>query len=488
MISALALASTLGVLGAGCSGGGDSAPDKAGGSAAPLELRLAAAYSADQPDAHFATEFAARVAKLSGGRLRVRVIFDAEGDKAADVEARIARRVRDGGYDLGWIGARAWDELGVTSFQALQTPFLITNYALFLKIVAGPIAREMLAGLDSRGIVGLVLIPGLLRHPFGLRHPLLSPADFAGARIRVNPSRTTDTIVEALGATPVHVGNADRDAQAQRLDGGETSLPMLPSGSIGSANVVLFPKALTLFAGRRAFQRLTGEQRAVLRRAAAATLAGATAFPVRESIRFESELVREWCDSPGRTGYVALASPDELAALVRAEQPVVRMLEQDDATRGFVADIRRLAATLPKAPPITAPASCLESARRGDGSATNRSSTFLDGTYRWVLTAALARAAGRTPGNDLPEVRTVVLRHGTWKTAASDDERGTFRVAGNRITFDWPSMPATNAFTFTRDADGTLHLKPVLPMDPGDQFVWSAAPWRRIGPPTDTNH
>jgi len=482
----VALAALLAVLAAGCGGGG-SASDKAGGSDAPLELRLAAAYTADQPDAHFTREFAARVRKLSGGRLRVRVIFDAEG-APADVEPRIARRVRDGGYDLGWIGARAWDELGVKSFQALQTPFLITNYALLDEVMTSTVAREMLDGLAGQHVVGLALIPGLLRHPYGLSRPLLSPADFSGARIRVNESRASDAVIRALGATPVHAGNAGLDYQALRLDGDEASFARMPTGAVGSANVVLFPKTLTLFAGQRAFGRLTKEQRGILRRAAAQTLAGAVNYPVAQSIRFESELVRQWCASPARTGVAALATPDQLAALRRAAQPVVESLQRDETTRTFITRIRELARALPPAPPITAPTSCLVSPKSAQRSAaTTRPSVNLDGTYRWVLTAALARAAGQTPGNELPEVKTVVLRNGTWTFAGPSPDKGTFRVVGDRIDFTRPRLPVVDSFTFTRDPDGTLHLKPVLPMDPGDQFVWSAASWRRIGPPVELN-
>jgi len=487
--SALALASTLALLAAGCSGGGSrDAADKAGGSSAPLELRLAAAFgSADQPEARYAREFATRVGKLSDGRLRVRVIFGAEGAKSPNVETLIARRVRDGSYDLGWIGARAWDELGVTSFQALQTPFLVTNYALLDKVVSGPIAREMLAGLDGHGVVGLALIPGLLRHPFGLRRPLLSPRDFAGARIRVIPSRATDALFRALGATPVHAGSAGLDVRALKIGDGEASFANLPTGAIASANIVLFAKALTIFAGERAFARLTSEQRDILRRAAAATLAGAASYPVRQSIRFEGELVGQWCRLRGRTGYTALATPAELAALARAAQPVVESLQRDAETRHFIAEIRRLSAELPPAPPITAPASCLSSPRNARSSAVSRPPGFLDGTYRWVLTAASARASGQTPGPDLPLVGTAVLRGGTWAFAGEDHDGGTFRAKGDRLVFDWPRIAGRLTFTFRRDRDGTLHLKPVLPMDPGDQFVWSGAPWRRIGPPIDLN-
>jgi hypothetical protein len=48
----------------------------------------------------------------------------------------------------------------------------------------------------------------------------------------------------------------------------------------------------------------------------------------------------------------------------------------------------------------------------------------------------------------------------------------------------WPRVASVLNFTFTRDHDGTLHLKPILPMDFGDQFVWAYRPWRRVGPPS----
>ena len=65
----------------------------------------------------------------------------------------------------------------------------------------------MLAGLKRDDVVGLALVPELLRHPVGLERPLLSPADFAGARIVDFPSRASDSLLRALGATPVHLSN-----------------------------------------------------------------------------------------------------------------------------------------------------------------------------------------------------------------------------------------------------------------------------------------
>jgi hypothetical protein len=65
----------------------------------------------------------------------------------------------------------------------------------------------------------------------------------------------------------------------------------------------------------------------------------------------------------------------------------------------------------------------------------------------------------------------------------SGGDSGTFKVAGDRIAFDWPAVGYTNTFTFRRGADGTLYLTPVLPMDVGDRVVWSSSPWTRVGPP-----
>jgi hypothetical protein len=82
-------------------------------------------------------------------------------------------------------------------------------------------------------------------------------------------------------------------------------------------------------------------------------------------------------------------------------------------------------------------------------------------------------------------INTAVLRHGTWRFSGPDHDNGTFTIHGDRLRFDWPRIPSVLVFRYTRDADGTIHLHPVLPMDRGDQFVWSARPWKRLGPPTD---
>jgi hypothetical protein len=68
--------------------------------------------------------------------------------------------------------------------------------------------------------------------------------------------------------------------------------------------------------------------------------------------------------------------------------------------------------------------------------------------------------------------------------AGPDHDHGTFTIRGDRVRLVWPRIPSVNVFRFRRDADGTIHWTPVLPMDRGDQFVWGYKPWERIGPPS----
>ena len=253
-----------------------------------------------------------------------------------------------------------------------------------------------------------------------------------------------------------------------RIDGEELSLVNAPIGGIVTANVTLFPKTLTLVAGRRAFASLSDEQRAVLRAAARRTLRHNTGFKVRQALVFEGILARNYCRRPGR---IALATDSELAALGACGAPGLRR------ARARPGDARRdpphpraegiAAGTRPR-PRI--PASCL--ARRRPAAATAHGDPgVLNGTYHWLL-----RDGGRTT------VFTAVLRDGRFLfPGVQPPEEGTYTVAGNRLALTAGSD--VTEFTFSRDADGTLHLTPVGRMEPGDRHVLSDAPWRRVGPP-----
>jgi len=470
-----------------CDTGGDGGADKAGASEAPKLLRLAVADDSEQPDAPFARYFARRVSALSDGSVRVRVAWDAAGQSSPGYELGIAQRVHDGDFELGWMGSRAWDRMGITSFQALQAPFLVTDYGLLGRIATGMPAERMLAGLDGHGFVGLGIVPEHLRYAFGVRGPLASVDDFAGARIRVRPSEASDALMRALGAKPVHISGDDvAGAVADgKIDGAEASLGT-NSRDEGenqlTVNLPLFPKTLTVFAGGDAYDQLDEDQREAIRKAARETAAYAAAHPPSERA-----LMREFCGAAGGVSAVA-ATRDDLDALERAAQPVYTQLEQDPDTKALIAQIRTLKASSPGHPVSVPPAACTQTAPAANGG--KRSPSVVNGTYHWRVTEdgahVAARAVGASPNaddEDIGGIGKMMLRDGKWLMGEDDPEKysGTYEIAGDRLVFDWQGDVLV--FEFARDADGTIQLEPLPPMNPGDAVVWAGGPWQRVGPP-----
>jgi len=473
-VSVLGAALGLGLL-AGCGGGRQvGAADKAGGVSTPHVLRLASAWLDYRPDAPTVRYFAAQVGALSGGKLRVDVTFAAAGTTAADVEPRVVRMVRNGQFDLGWVGARAWDELGVNSFQALQAPFLITTDAVLDKVVTSRLAGEMLAGVEREGVIGVALIPDLLRHPVGIKRPLTSLADFHGARVEDVPSKATDALLRALGAIPVHLSDTAEDsAIAQgRIDGQELELILAPGERIATGNIVFFPRVDTLFANRAAFAALSNSQRRVLRTAATRTLRYELA--TRPSDRAAAA---RFCAGGGR---VVLASTAEVTALQRAARPVYALLERDAQTRRLIAEIRVLKRSVSSTP---GPSACGTLPTVPVANATLEAK--LNGTYRWVITLADVFAKTHKPPSNsntsYPQVSTLVLKDGKWFDDGGDG--GTYTVAGHRLALEYTTANGLLIFTFTVERDGSLKVAPVPPMDSGDAFIWTTKPWRRLGPP-----
>jgi TRAP-type C4-dicarboxylate transport system substrate-binding protein len=475
----VALVIVAGLL-AGC---GSGAVDKAGGSRTPVVLRLADSNNSDQPDTGALEYFAAQVAKRSAGALRIRITYMAAGSATPYVEERTITAVRGGRFDLGWIGARAWDEVGVTSFRALQAPFLITGKRLLDRVVSSPLANEMLDSLEKQDVVGVALVPDYLRHPAGMGRPLVSPADFHGARVRIQPSRVSAALIKALGAAPAEISNSEIGYAIgqKQIDGQEVAMLSNPGGSVLAGNVVFFAKAMTLFANHDSYDRLTEEQQRILRGAAAATVRHAVLrYPT------DAEIAQHFCFDRRR---IVFATASDLATLRREAQPVYRMLEADAETKRLIRQIEAWKRTTPVDPAMTVSAQCRRIQRPVGTAGPLRAASVLDGTYRWVLTRSDAhRRFGPhlNPGDTYPMVGTAILRRGTWRLVGADGDRGSFTIRGSRIRFVWPRVASVLVFTFVRDDDGTIHLKPVLPMDRGDQFVWAYKPWRRIGPPTQT--
>jgi len=323
---------------AGC--GGQTTGDKAGGQEPPIVLRLGNPDYQGNTGAEALEHFASAVADASAGRITIQIIWGA-GEGASDFEAEVVQQVRDGRLDIGWIGARTWDEERVTAFAALQAPFLITDYAVLNEVMASDLPERMLGALDDSGFTGLGTYPDQLRHPLGFEAPFLTLADFNGAHIRVPNSLLSDEIIRSLGAVPVHLnGPPLSEALATgELQGAETSMgnaPTLTLGSYMTGNLTFYPKLFTLFAASERYDALSDTSRSALQAAAAETLD----FVLGQDP--EAADIAAFCQSGGK---LVEASPGDVAEIAAATDPVMQQLEADATTAAYIAAIRDLKAS-----------------------------------------------------------------------------------------------------------------------------------------------
>jgi TRAP-type C4-dicarboxylate transport system substrate-binding protein len=449
---------------AGCSGGDAT---KAGGSGAPVTLRIGTNDTSGRPGADQIEEFARQVEELSGGRIRIEAVWEAAGKAADDWDQQVARLVVSRELDMGLIPARAWDTEGVTSLRALHAPFLVTSDELLDRIATGELADEMLDGLDKAGVVGLALLPEGLRHPFSFGDPLLSLDDYADTHIRTPRSDVAYAIFEALGATPDDlIGEEFSQAIADgSLTAADSAFALANSTleggtTVATGNVTFFPKANTLVVNADAFADLDEVQRGLLDEAAARTLQWAI-----EATPTDREAAETYC---GQSSSIVLAGGADVAALEQAASPVYRELEKDPKTKDLIDRIRELKSEI-GAPESGRVELCGSSAGGGAGATSGGDPSVLNGVWRVDLTYEEGVAAGLPKGVAAHEMglQTIRMEDGQyeWRWRARDGEHdcpGTYEISGDVVRFaDQP--PGCSA-----SWEATFALA-------GDEIRWSAA-------------
>jgi TRAP-type transport system periplasmic protein len=474
-LATVALAVIAAVVVGGCSGGGSG--DKAGGSGEPVVLRMANAYG-DLQTAPVIEYFVSQVKERSGGNVRVQVA-STWGDYADDAEQQVVRGVAAGKVDLGWAGARVFDTIGVTSFQALQAPMLIDSYSLEQAVVASDMPGQMLQGLDKVGVRGLGVLPDGLRRPIAVKHPVLGAGDWRGITFGTLKSQGQAQAIRSLGATPMEVFRRSRNQALLdgRLQGLEMDLfvyehggPVQPAPYV-TANVTLWPQMDVLLANPDRLGRLTGQQRGWLQQAVQDAAGRSAALADRDA-----QSLKVACQSGAR---FANASRADLASLRNAFAPVYASLEQDPQTKAFIQRIQALKQSTSAGAPLAIPAGCTGKAPEHPAASTGTAPADLNGVYRYTITKKDAIAAGAGDDPDYPTTNTVWLQDGSFR--ASGGLRATYSVTGHRITLDIPDFGYSLTFTFAADGKGNLHLTPVQPMDHGDAVLWSTKTWIKIG-------
>jgi len=491
----LALALAL----AGC---GLQAGSKAGGPGTPVVLRMATRHGIPGYMPQVDPYLLNRVAKLSAGNVKIDMVYHV-GENAPDGEQQIVRGVAAGRYDLGVVGTRVFDTLGVDSFQALTAPLLIDSYPLEQAVIDSGIPARMMPALDKVGVKGLGVLADGLRKPVAVHGPVLGPADWRGITFAALRSRESSEAIRALGATPSNMVAVplDQELDSRTVEGFEANLRYYglredswSRARFVTANVNLWPQTLAVIANPGRLARLTSQQRAWLTEAVRDTAARSTGLTDGDA-----GLLPGLC--AGGTRFTN-ATDAGIAALRSAFAPVYAQVEQDPQTRQFIAEISRLKQHAPPGRALAIPSGCTGPAPRspagnrppGAGTKTTQV-TPLDGV--WQVTYTKDEFVAAHP--DLNEVTqdnygsfTLRFHRGDFSytqtgSPPGPQSAGAYAVRGNTITF----YQGQEAWKYTWSVyRQTLTLKKLQGQAPGctpsvstgqcEPTGLAVKPWQRV--------
>jgi TRAP-type C4-dicarboxylate transport system substrate-binding protein len=476
---------------AGCN---SASVSKTGASASPDTLRLTMLVpSAGDVDAAY---FAAQVERRTHKHVRVTIDSQTYNDADPRRELLVAPALDAGRADLGFVAGRDWADDGNDGFTALQTPFLITTLRASIDVTRGSAAADILHGLSAKHVVGLALVPNEPRQ-------LLTTMPFFGAdldhwRIRVVDNARTQSLMSAIGATPVE-GLTARETllqlRAGRLEGAETSpFSILDNAYNTRAKYLtayaMFPKINSIVASAAGWHKLGGGQREAVRAAAQDTRTHAA----DELAQRETGELEQLCsagtviDEAGASTLTTLADRATSASTSSAR------------TAAIVATLRTVVRDLgPRPYAFNVPATCHVAHNARQAIALTRTSspsrsphsaaTFPVGTYVTKDTVADFRAGnviGADWNKDIVFTQTF-SRDGHFLSTQQPDYpdqgpvRGTYAVHGDRITFTFDTsaqlLPETVGWSYY---NGQLTFTLIDVPDFGSRVIYRAHPWRRV--------
>ena len=247
-----------------------------------------------------------------------------------------------GNADLTVVRTGAVQQLGAASLAALGAPFVVTNNEQAAAIAADASIREgVLADLDGMGLVGLALVPGGLRHPFGYGdEPLLGAGDYESQAVNVRRDAGVVSILEVLGAQPDYSVDSERTAHVKggEIRGIEVSVQQFQAvnlPAVQTANVTLYEKFDIVLVRKAAWDGLSTAQQQALREGVEEAADDAMAARLDEA-----DGQAAWCQQPGAA--TVLATAGQLATLHSRLDALTATMAQDPGTDRVLQQMRRL--------------------------------------------------------------------------------------------------------------------------------------------------
>jgi tripartite ATP-independent transporter DctP family solute receptor len=262
-------------------------------------LKLAEIHPQGYPTELADEEFAKLVVKYTNGQIKVDIF---PGGQISGDEKVVIEQVKINAVSIARVSSGA---LGAFNAQlnVFSLPFLFDSSDHMWAFLLSPTGMKMLDDLAPSGFVGLCWYDGGARS-FYANYPLNSIADLKGKKFRVMGNPLLVKMVEAMGASavPMAAGQVFSAVQTGVIDGAENNAPSLVSfNHYQVAKYYMLDEHLrlpeVLFMSKLAWDKLTKDQQAGIRKAAAETVSfqrkawDAYVIEATKKIKAEGEII-----------------------------------------------------------------------------------------------------------------------------------------------------------------------------------------------------
>jgi len=183
-----------------------------------------------------ATAMAEEVADRTGGRIQIQQ----SSDSVLGAEIEMLKGVQLGAIDLAFINGAPLPSI-LPEAGIFDIPFLFDSRSHAHAVLDGPIGESYLQRLSGKGLVALAWGENGLRHLTNSKHPIASPDDLRGLKLRLPQSPVMLAGFRAMGvdASPLPFPQLYAALQARVFDGEENPIATIRSAKLGQVQTFL---------------------------------------------------------------------------------------------------------------------------------------------------------------------------------------------------------------------------------------------------------
>jgi tripartite ATP-independent transporter DctP family solute receptor len=246
------------------------------GASSQAVLKLAEIHPQGYPTELADEQFAKLVGQYTSGKYKVDIF---PGGQISGDEKVVIEQVKINAIQIARVSSGALGSFNA-QLNVFSLPYLFDSADHMWAFLLGPYGQKMLGDLAPSGFIGLCWYDGGARS-FYANYPLNSIADLKGHKFRVMPNNLLVKMVEAMGASavPMAAGQVFSAIQTGVIDGAENNAPsyVMSFNHYQVAKYYMLDEHLrlpeVLFMNKSAWDKLSKDDQAAFRKAAAETVA-----------------------------------------------------------------------------------------------------------------------------------------------------------------------------------------------------------------------